>query len=202
MKRIKKSFTLVEMMMVLGIIAILFGIGTAVFTVATGKSEIASAKSQIAQLTAAVEMYYDRWGQYPVPSGQVIDDVNDALNFGEWLAKIAPNNPIYQNPSASEPQYRKMFLNFNGYDISNPEYAHYDSDENEGSIIYDPWGTPYGYTYNASTQSFIVYSVGTYEVNGDLSASWVSNAWQFTDTGGTYTSEKASDLGIVSSHMK
>ena len=207
MKRINKSFTLIEMMMVLGIIAILFGIGTAVFTVATGKSEIASAKSQIAQLTAAIEMYYDRWGQYPVPSGDEIDDVNDAFNFAEWLSKVSPREPLFQNPDTSpgskDTIYRKMFLNFNGYDISNPEYAHVDLDENANSIIYDPWGQPYGYSYDATTKSFIVYSVGPdieLESGDGMSAEFISPEWVFSKSGSPIPDPEGQ--GIISSHLK
>jgi len=196
MKRIKKSFTLIEMMMVLGIIAILFGIGQAVFTVATGKSEIASAKSQIAQLTAAVEMYYDRWGQYPLANGA---DVNDEFNFGEWLSKIAADNTLDNNWTGK----RAMFIKFNeqGYDVDNPDY---DADGATATVVSDPWGTPYGYSYNTATNSFIIYSVGTFDqIDGDLKADWVSSEWQFSDdSNGPYGGKEAQEVGIISSHLK
>ena len=79
MKKNKSFFTLVEMMLVLAIIAILFGLGTAMFTKATEQSEITLAKSQIASLVSAVEMYKDRWGSYPAPSGTDLDQINDSL---------------------------------------------------------------------------------------------------------------------------
>ncbi|MDD7987089.1 prepilin-type N-terminal cleavage/methylation domain-containing protein [Lentisphaera marina] len=196
MRSKKNSFTLIEMMMVLGIVAILFGIGTAVFTIATGKSEIAKAKSEIAQLKAAVEMYYDRWGQYPLASGA---DVNEEFNFGEWLSKVAADNNLDNNWTGKRP----MFIKFNeqGYDVSN---VNYDEDGASSTVVNDPWGTPYGYSYHNATNSFIIYSVGTFDdIDGDLSASWNANEWQFSDdSNGPFAAQEAQDVGIISSHLK
>jgi prepilin-type N-terminal cleavage/methylation domain-containing protein len=195
MRNNKKSFTLIEMMMVLGIIAILFGIGTAVFTVATGKSEIAKAKSEIAQLTAAVEMYYDRWGQYPLASGA---DVNDEFNFGQWLSKVAPKSDGW-----GKDDKRPMFIKFDeqGYDVDDADYDEWDA---SATVVNDPWGTPYGYSYNASTNSFIIYSVGTFNgIDGDLKAIWNSGEWQFSDnSNGPYGTRDAQGVGIISNHFK
>ena len=84
MKKKKSFFTLVEMMLVLAIIAILFGLGTVMFTKASEKSEIALAKTQIASLTAAIEMYQLRWGQFPKSGG------NSKFDFAHWLSKVSP----------------------------------------------------------------------------------------------------------------
>ena len=195
MKRTNKSFTLIEMMMVLGIVAILFGIGTAVFTIATGKSEIAKAKSEIAQLTAAIEMYYDRWGQYPVPAASPGDTVNEEFNFGEWLSKVAPVAGL-SNWQGKRP----MFIKYNeqGYDVDNTDY---DAQVASATVIYDPWGTPYGYSYDAGTKSFIVYSVGTYEMDGKkLSASWSTNYWKFEADSSEITNPASE--GLISNHLK
>ncbi|WDE98376.1 prepilin-type N-terminal cleavage/methylation domain-containing protein [Lentisphaera profundi] len=196
MKKVKKSFTLIEMMMVLGIIAILFGIGTAVFTIATGKSEIAKAKSDVAQLTAAVEMYYDRWGQYP-DSKDGGTDINEEFHFGEWLSKVAPIATLNNGWTGKRP----MFIKFKeqGFEVSDEDY---DAETvTTGVVVSDPWGTPYGYSIDA-TGAFIVYSVGTYEVDGALAADLTNSGWEFSDASNTYSSEDAQKVGIISSHLK
>lgn len=202
MRSKKSSFTLIEMMMVLGIVAILFGIGTAVFTIATGKSEIAKAKSEIAQLKAAVEMYYDRWGQYPVPNGNVGTSINEEFNFGEWLSKVAPESDGWGDSDGDgKNDKRPMFIKFKeqGYDVDNADYDIWDA---SATVIADPWGTSYGYKYESSNKSFIIYSAGTYEVDGKLEALWSGSEWQFKDDAGTYSTEEAQSLGLISSHFK
>jgi prepilin-type N-terminal cleavage/methylation domain-containing protein len=197
MKKNKSFFTLVEMMLVLAIIAILFGLGTAMFTKATEQSEITLAKSQIASLVSAVEMYKDRWGSYPAPGGTAsIDSVNNAFNFGQWLSKVAPISSLNNGWTGKRP----MFVKFKelGFEVGNENY---DDATTTETTLYDPWGSPYGYSYNSLTQSFIIYSIGTHDtLSGQLSADYGGTEWVFKDNG-TDISDPESK-GIISSHLK
>ena len=184
MKKLQSFYTLIEMMVVLGIISILFALGTAVFSQATEKSEIAMAKSQIAALVAGIEMYRDRWGQYPTPSGTSIDNVNTPFNFAEWLSKVAPGADGWdKDGNPATPDLRPMFVKYNelGFDVGNTSY---DAHNATTTTLYDPWGSPYSYYYDATSESFIVYSIGTYEdISGNLEAEFDSGAWKFKEGG-------------------
>ena len=198
MKKNKSFFTLVEMMLVLAIIAISFGLGTAMFTKATEQSEITLAKSQIASLVSAVEMYKDRWGSYPAPSGTDLDQINEVFNFGQWLSKVAPISSLNNGWTGKRP----MFVKFKelGFEVGNENY---DDATTSNTTLYDPWGSPYGYSYDGGTKSFIVYSIGTYDdLSNKLSASFNGSKWIFEDGEGSGEMSDPESKGIISSHLK
>ncbi len=65
MKTNRKGFTIIELLVSVGIIAILTAIITANFATAKAKSRDAKRVSDIAQLQLALELYFDRCSQYP-----------------------------------------------------------------------------------------------------------------------------------------
>ena len=63
----KKSFTLLEMLIVLGIIAVILSVLTVSFSTAQKKSRDAKRKSDIKSLQGALEQYYSTCGYtYPI----------------------------------------------------------------------------------------------------------------------------------------
>jgi prepilin-type N-terminal cleavage/methylation domain-containing protein len=66
--KIKKAFTLLEMLVVVGIIAILVGLGISSYSTAQKKARDAKRKSDLKAIQNALEQYYSICGfQYPTP---------------------------------------------------------------------------------------------------------------------------------------
>ena len=104
-----------------------------------------------------------------------------------------------------------MFIKFNeqGYETSdeNGDEVEYDAQTVSTPVfVKDPWGTPYGYSYDPTTKSFIVYSVGTFELGSgeEMSAGFVSGEWKFSKTGDPVLDSMNDPErdGIISSHWK
>ena len=61
----KRGFTLVEMLVVIGIIAILIGAGMTAFSAATRKAQQARAREVVSNVATALEAVYQREGVFP-----------------------------------------------------------------------------------------------------------------------------------------
>ena len=72
----KKSFTLLEMLVVIGIIAILLGLGAISYSTAQRKARDAKRKSDLKTIQNALEQYYAVCGyQYPTPQGSSFSNI-------------------------------------------------------------------------------------------------------------------------------
>ncbi len=69
--RHRKAFTLIELLVVIAIIAILTGLIATALNIARKGANNAKAKAEMGQLTAALEMYADKWGEYPPDNAQI-----------------------------------------------------------------------------------------------------------------------------------
>lgn len=101
----KSGFTLVELMVVIAIIAILTGIIITNLVASKAKSRDAKRASDLSQIALAVEQYFDRCDQYPIPHNGVIDSTlltqgpgvcptnnNVQVTFSNFISKI-PTDP-------------------------------------------------------------------------------------------------------------
>ena len=79
----KKGFTLVEMLVVIGIIAILIGAGMTTFSAATRKAQQARAREVVCNVATALEAIYQREGSFPM---QVLRHGN---SDGEMTPEVA-----------------------------------------------------------------------------------------------------------------
>ena len=61
----KKGFTLIEMLVVIGIMAILMGAGMTTFSAATKKAQQARAREVVSNVATALEAIYQREGSFP-----------------------------------------------------------------------------------------------------------------------------------------
>ena len=61
----KKGFTLIEMLVVIGIIAILMGVGMAAYSAATRKAQETRAREVVSNVATALESIYQREGSFP-----------------------------------------------------------------------------------------------------------------------------------------
>ncbi len=99
MKKIKKGFTLLEMLVVIGIIAILVGLGTTSYSTAQKKARDAKRKSDLKAIQNALEQYYSICGyQYPTPLGS---NSFTSINCPTPQATIMPTVPV--DPKTTNP---------------------------------------------------------------------------------------------------
>lgn len=105
--RIRRGFTLIEMLVVILILSILAALIIPKLVGRTDDAKIAAAKSDIATLSSSVEQYRLDNGVYPsTDDGLTALTVrpNDAQNWkGPYLEKAIPNDPwgnqyVYQSP--------------------------------------------------------------------------------------------------------
>ena len=61
----RKGFTLIEMLVVMGIIAVLMGAGVAAYSSATRKAQQARAREVVSNVATALEAIYQREGSFP-----------------------------------------------------------------------------------------------------------------------------------------
>jgi len=78
-RRGRRAFTLVELLMVISIIGIIAGLTVAGIASARGKKEEAAVKAQLAKLVLAIESYKKQFGAYP-PDDPVMTATNAARN--------------------------------------------------------------------------------------------------------------------------
>ena len=148
----KKRFTMVEMMMIVGILCILISISWVAGTTIIRKSALAQTKAELKMLHNACEMYKARYGLYPV-----LED--SEVNFAQHLSKVPSGSTGY---SADR---RPMFIDFRAarINISNNEYDAITASE---TIVSDPYDQAYEYIYNSTDNTFFIYSEGLTSTGG------------------------------------
>lgn len=100
-KNSQRGFTIVELMVVVAIIGILSGIIITNLTSSKSKSRDAQRVSDVNQIQLALEQYFDRCGQYPIPTGtsngQILLTANNGcpsgITFSSYISVI-PNDPV------------------------------------------------------------------------------------------------------------
>jgi prepilin-type N-terminal cleavage/methylation domain-containing protein len=87
-----RAFTLIELLVVIAIIAILTGIILTSLTGSKAKGRDAQRVSDIGQIQLALELYFDRCHQYPIPSSGKINPT--VLNEGIATCVDSSSNQI------------------------------------------------------------------------------------------------------------
>ena len=107
----KKGFTLIELLVVIAIIGILASIVYASLSTAREKARDAQRAEAVKTLKAALEVYQNRYGEYPPIAvegrGESIIVLKDSLitkDNNNYLVEI-PQDPLYKNIALKDYQY-------------------------------------------------------------------------------------------------
>ena len=140
----RAGFTLLELLAVVGIIAILAGLVLGVGRHAIESGKIARAKSELTVLAAALEAYRRSYGDFPQT-----DDEPRLLQ--SLLGRRGPLNHAIVG---------RAFIETSKFTTAGA----LDPFANTSAVLIDPWGQPYVYVYKAQTpwtnSSFVLYSIG------------------------------------------
>lgn len=90
----KKAFTLLEMLIVLGIIAVMLSVLTVSYSTAQKKSRDAKRKGDIKAIQSTLEQYYSACGyNYPTPDSGSIPDPIRCVSPSIMFLTVAPKDP-------------------------------------------------------------------------------------------------------------
>lgn len=102
--RKNKAFTLIELLVVIAVIGLLTSIVLVSLGPARKKARDARRRMDLAQISKAIEMYYDKYGNYPRDIGWCTQISNPDNNWGpdfqndieEWMSNV-PLDPNYHD---------------------------------------------------------------------------------------------------------
>ncbi|MFH2137152.1 MAG: type II secretion system protein GspG [Candidatus Omnitrophota bacterium] len=132
--KIKKGFSLVELLVVIAVLAVLIGLLAGGGSTARKKGKIYSTKAMIASLETALAMYHSDYGQYPVSGNQnLVNRLADEATYG-------------QGGTAPEADWKGPYISFKNEDLN-------------GSIpaakVIDAWDKDFQYTLNVNKYSIV-----------------------------------------------
>ena len=167
------GFTLIEILIVIGIIVLLMGITTQMLGTVGEAQGRAQAKSDMALIATGIESFYNQYDTYPriTAAGnekQAAGDLYKCLT-GKMVAKIQ-NAQIVMSDAGTD---TRPFVDVSKLRIADPADPHLENVDPEKSGVYfvDPWFEPYLYFYNTANtmntetaswrgQGFILLSKG------------------------------------------
>jgi general secretion pathway protein G len=139
------AFTLLELLAVIGLVAVLTGLVLGVGRRASDTGKAARARAELAILTAALESYRIAHGDYC--------RTDDPARLLQSL--IGKRGPDYQSTTFRSLIEADRFTIRLGLDPFTDDTA----------VLIDPWGQPYRYAYKSQTpwtnHSFVLYSTGS-----------------------------------------
>ena len=157
MSKRKNCFPLIELLVVIGVIAVLAGIAIGVTQVATQKASEAKARAQIEALEIALDRYRDDFGYYPQSGGAEID-ITEEFVMGSGSAPR--HHGLQDSDATGETDY---FLN-----VDSLRFA--------GGNCLDPFGMPYKYRYpgteNPGSYDLWSYGADNDPAGGDNITNW------------------------------
>ena len=125
------AFTLLEVMIVIGIIAILVGLLFPVIIGVTARAKQKQAMAETSTILMAIKAYRQEYGKWPAQIQAVQDTTYVTNNYLVIQPLLGSNLTI--GSSQMNPK-NKLFLNLQVSTNGNPDYA--------GNYL-DPWGIPY-----------------------------------------------------------
>ena len=131
------GFTMVELLGVIGVIAVLLAILFPALVGASRKGKISQALSECSGLDSALQSYYREYGVYPAIGSSTYDSGLESTSGGletdkDLVAILRGENLFSQNPR------RLTFM-----DIPQDQIDADDADDPDDGPFIDPWGEPY-----------------------------------------------------------
>jgi general secretion pathway protein G len=143
----KRAFTLIELLTVIGIIAILAAITFGVVKGVNERAAIGQAKAELAVLSQALESYKLRYGDYP-------QTTSPAEFLQSLIGRLGPKG---------DPMTQKALIDISKFSLST---ANADPFTTTTLTLYDPWGRNYLYYYYTTgtapniKRSYFLFSPG------------------------------------------
>ena len=179
----RRSYTLVEILMVVGIIAILVGLAIPVLNSARSSARLNKASAECNSIALAIKNFETEYGQMPNPAAASDGASAPSATSGFTNLAVLTGTEIQKESDVGNTSdYYKLFTMLTMYDPSDhtqkitsgyknnvkkmvfldppPSYA-------EGKTYLDPWGKPYTILYRVDGESSMEFSLyaGSSEVN-------------------------------------
>ncbi len=165
--RVRRAFTLIELMIVVGIISILAAMTLSALAAAKRTHQIAMAHLEMQGIEAALMSYQGAYGRYPTPTTSLNGDFTyGPSGIGSTVGTFTANNSelIAALMNLDQLSNAKHVLNPRNLSFFTPSTrARSTNDAGLGpdQVLRDPWGNPYvitiDYDYNGQCQD-AVYS--------------------------------------------
>jgi len=145
-----RSFTLIELMVVVAVIAILAGLVLGGVGAVRQRAARGQAKAEVAAIEAGLARYQMDFGQYPVAvgalsSGAYALNPNNYVTPGQTLFTNLWGTNKYRSATSGRRQYlsvREAMVFTSGVSANTPDY------------FIDPWGYAYGYYWSGTNSLY------------------------------------------------
>ena len=161
----ERAFTLIELLTVIGIIAILSAITFGVVKGVQERAAIGQAKTELSVLATALEAYKGQYGDYPqVGTSSTPDTSTSTTNqsgkfFNSLLGKLGPTGAAIDG---------KVFIDATKFSLSDSTKLPATGDTIPvANAFIDPWGRFYVYAYASGWITYRLLSVGPNGKVGD-----------------------------------
>ena len=146
MRNRRRNFTLVELLVVIGIIAILAGMLMAGIMYAPAKAQKAKAQAEVTTLVNAIKQYESAYGVLPIPTGALSSD--GTLSSANYKLMIHLLQADAEGLSDSDEKALKKL---------NKRWTKFmDIQGNEAGVYTDPWGENYNVVFDANYDGKII----------------------------------------------
>ena len=133
MRNRRRNFTLVELLVVIGIIAVLAGMLMAGMMYAPAKAQKAKAQAEVTTLLNAIKQYESAYGVLPIPSGALSHDGTLKSEDYKLMIHILQADDEGLNNTDKEKVKKQNKRSTKFLDIQG----------NEAGVFTDPWGEDY-----------------------------------------------------------
>jgi type II secretory pathway pseudopilin PulG len=181
-----RAFTLIELILVVGIIIVLAGLVLSTVGYARKKGALARAETEIAAITAACENYKADNGVYPNSTGtggtdgldpSTTNPVNYEMSCRYVYGEISADRDFDGTPDTNT----RSYMTFKEVSLLRADMSNPPSSSNPVTAIRDPFGNSYGYStmkasggVNGYNPTFDLWSIADGAAGTDQ-AKWIKN---------------------------